>query len=412
MSGDPVAPGDPRRLRVVATAADLLLSNGNTTSSTVTVVEDLARRLDVPVRVVPAWDGSALLDADGRTIYRVEHSPTTVNMSVVIAVMATLHRDDAKDVRRLSDDLATAGLKTPYNTAVFAGACVTGATALAVIFGARLPVSYLLIAIAAGLGAIVRRQLGARAVGPIGQAFAAALVAGLAGALSVHLGTASDARLVAVCPAMVLVPGPHLLNGALDLAAHRFSLAWARLTFGSLIVIGISIGLILGLAAGGSGLPVAAAGRSVTWWIDIPAAAVAAASYPVFFTLNARYIPYAAIAGAGAHAVRWLILSQLGFNIVVADFVACLVAGLLVAPVVRTRHIPFAGIGFAAVVALVPGVYIFRAVAGMVDLLTTPNQPLLLETATDATTAILSLSAIALGLLTAHGVSTRIASRR
>ena len=40
--------------------------------------------------------------------------------------------------------------------------------------------------------------------------------------------------MVAICPAMVLVPGPHILNGALDLLDLRVTLGLARLVYGLL----------------------------------------------------------------------------------------------------------------------------------------------------------------------------------
>jgi len=44
------------------------------------------------------------------------------------------------------------------------------------------------------------------------------------GALAVRYQLSSSLRLVAVCPCMILVPGPHVLNGMMDLAAVRVHL--------------------------------------------------------------------------------------------------------------------------------------------------------------------------------------------
>ena len=40
--------------------------------------------------------------------------------------------------------------------------------------------------------------------------------------------------LIAVCPCMVLVPGPHILNGAIDLMRTRVALGIARLGYAGL----------------------------------------------------------------------------------------------------------------------------------------------------------------------------------
>jgi uncharacterized membrane protein YjjB (DUF3815 family) len=84
----------------------------------------------------------------------------------------------------------------------------------------------------------------------------AATVAGLIGAAAMHLDLGAAAGLVAVCPGMVLVPGPHILNGALDLLALRITLGIARFGYATLILLAIAAGLILGLRLGGQTLSV------------------------------------------------------------------------------------------------------------------------------------------------------------
>jgi uncharacterized membrane protein YjjB (DUF3815 family) len=74
---------------------------------------------------------------------------------------------------------------------------------------------------------------------------------------------------------MVLVPGPHILNGALDLVKGRIDLGASRLIYVGLVVMAISVGLLLGLAPLGVSLPVDQAGRAVPLWLDTMAAAVA-----------------------------------------------------------------------------------------------------------------------------------------
>src|ERR1700729_2469803 len=85
-----------------------------------------------------------------------------------------------------------------------------------------------------GGGASLRPRLGGMSRNLFVQPFCAALRAGVVGAIAVRLQLSSVLRLVAVCPCMVLVPGPHLLNGALDLARARIILGTARISYASL----------------------------------------------------------------------------------------------------------------------------------------------------------------------------------
>src|SRR5262249_32887946 len=147
-----------------------------------------------------------------------------------------------------------------------------------------------LVAASAALGAVLRRMLARATPNPLLQPLCAALIAGVIGALAVRYDLSSSLRLVAVCPCMILVPGPHVLNAMMDLARARVPLGTFRLNYAGLIVVAICVGLLLALRGLGVSLPADPPGRSVGLWSDVIAAGVAAAAYSIFFSTPPRML--------------------------------------------------------------------------------------------------------------------------
>ena len=397
-----------RAAGLTARTAALLLDSGQSTHDAVAAVERLNELLGTRFTLLPAWSRVALTDADGAVAAVQAIRPVAVHMGRATLIQHRLSTAERLTLDELEDLLERAEAQPSSPTWMFALAAGLGASLLALIFGAHHPPSVALVFAAAGAGG---RALAGRATA-ITQTFAAALIGGLVGALAVHLGWTGTARLVAVCPGMVLVPGPQVLNGAIDIAERRHDMGLARLADAALTVLAISAGVVGGLLIGGSGLPLSATTGAIPLWLDALAAAVLAMCYPVYFSMPVKAFGWAFLAGGLAHAAHWVSLTWWHWNAPAASLLACLVAGGLLTPVCRSRHIPFAGAGFAAVVALVPGVYLFRTAAGTLSLLSTAHAEAALEaTASDLATAVLIVLAMAVGLVVPHRIWARLARR-
>ena len=365
-----------KAIETIALAAARLLDDGQTTERTVIATEQLGHAFGLSVRILPHWDEIAV-HADGTPFAEIAPAaPLGVHMGRVHATMTIIDQvcGGTLPIEAARPALAAVARQPPASTPRFVLFAAIGAASLGVIFGALDATSLMLIALSAACGALLRRWLATRFDHVFLQPLCAAAVAGVVGAAAVRFDLADAQGLVAICPCMVLVPGPHILNGAIDLMRTRIALGIARLGYASLILLMICTGLLLGLSAGGATLPAAAPSVPVPFLADVIAAGCAVAAFGTFFSMSWRLLPVPIAVGMLAHGTRWALMSFAGAPVAAAAFGACFLAGMIITPLADRLHLPFAALGFSAIVSMMPGLFLFRAASALVGIVSTGNR--------------------------------------
>jgi uncharacterized membrane protein YjjP (DUF1212 family) len=403
------------RSEIVLGAARVLYANGQTTDETLAAADQIASTLGLRSTIVPRW-GELLLqseDASGAKLTTfVAADPSAVHMGRVASVGRLVERINTSRLAP-TDALREIGAISqapPLPTWLFALAAAAGALSLAMIFGLQHVDSGALVFTSAGIGAIARRRLARYSANLYLQPFAAALLAGIVGALAAHWNLSSPLRLVALCPCLVLVPGPHVLNGALDLLQGRVHVGLSRMLYFGLVLAAIATGLLLGLALLGESLKVEPPARSVPLLRDAIFAGVAAACYGIYFNMPTRMLGWPVAIAMPAHALRWLAIAKLHTSVPVGTLIACVFVGIVITPIARYRYLPFAAIGFASVVSMIPGSYLMRMAGGLVQIADGSHTTLALISGTDVdgTTALLVILAMGVGLLATKLIIDRL----
>jgi len=401
------SPSPAATLDLILQSGKLLFANGQTTEKIVSALKGLAAAGSFEATIFAGWGELTvrLKNGFGSHSETIAVEPAGVDMTKVRATMELIYQvgEGTMDIAAARSAVQRISEWPPVALIRFAFLAAAGAAALGVIFGVDSPVSLILIVLIAGAGACLRRWLSTLSHNLFVQPFCAALLAGIAGAIVVRLNLSSDQSLIAVCPCMILVPGPHLLNGALDLARGRIPLGIARIAYATVVTLTISAGLLLGLAFGGAGLSPGGTSAVVPLGYDVLAAGVAVAAYGTFFNMSWLRLPIPIAVGMFAHGCRWTAITLANVNPAAGALIACLIVGIIMTPVADRLRLPFAGIAFASVVSLIPGSYLFRMAGGMASLLAAGSKSspeLFFQVMSDATGAILIVVAMTFGLVT------------
>jgi uncharacterized membrane protein YjjP (DUF1212 family) len=258
--------------------------------------------------------------------------------------------------------------------------------------------------LATGLGLLARQELGRRHFSLLVLPLTAAFIGATLGALAIRLGWTRTPSLVLIVPALMLVPGPHLINGILDLIDNHLPMSMARLGLAAGILLASTLGIVLGVELILPGpLPTdqGAIVDHLNLVSDVVLAGIVTCGFAVFYNTAWRQVGLAAIGGMAGHGLRFLAL-EVGCRLEAATFLGGLAVGVVSSWIARSGKTPVAVIAFAGAVAMMPGLHIYRALGGALQLarLTNETDPAAMAmTLGNASQACVVVGGLALGLI-------------
>jgi uncharacterized membrane protein YjjP (DUF1212 family) len=258
--------------------------------------------------------------------------------------------------------------------------------------------------VASGLGLLARQAMSRRHCSLLALPLTAAFIGAVLGGLAIRLGWTRTPELVLIVPALMLVPGPHLINGLFDLIDNYLPMCLSRLGLATGILLASALGVVLGieltLADPFSLERGAGADRlNVVWTVLL--AGVVTFGFGVFYNASWRQLGMAVVGGMAGNAFRWLAL-EMGWRLEAATFLGGLTVGAVAAWMARSGRTPIAVIAFAGAVTMIPGLNLYRALGGALQLArsaSTADPSAVAGVLGNAFQAVLVVSLLVLGLI-------------
>jgi uncharacterized membrane protein YjjP (DUF1212 family) len=353
-------------LRLLQLSARLLLEYNVRSRDIERGIARIARHVGVDVQTLVAYREVALATADGRSL-RARAAELRINVAVRVATTRVI---DALCLDRIGVDEATRSLEAVERVAPRHPRWV-----VAVLFGlAASAIAWLLLAdvgaivvsgLCAALALLARQQVARLPVLAFTPPFTAGLVGAIIGGLAIRLGWTETPGLCLIVPALMLVPGPHLINGVHDMLENHMQTGICRLGLAVAILTAAALGVVLGgwLTLGQATLSTSPSEAiRLTLPLDAALAGVAACGFAAFYNAPWRVLWVSSVCGMVGHGLRYVCLDYLGVGI--STLFACLAIGLIAGVAADRRRLPFSAVAFAGAVPMMPGVFIYQSIVG------------------------------------------------
>jgi uncharacterized membrane protein YjjP (DUF1212 family) len=399
------------QLELLAHAGRLLLEYDESTGEIHHTLETTARRLTQDACKVSVAYGGVTVSLAGEGPVLMPVRELRYNMALQARIHAILQRvcggelDPATGLAQLQ----RAEVDTPRHSRWLAVLLLgVAAASLAGLLGADAG-AIMAAGLATALGLLARQELARRHFCLLMLPLTAAFIGAILGGVTIRLGWTRTPGLALIVPSLMLVPGPHLINGLLDLIDNYLPMSIARFGLAAAILLASALGIVVGIELTLTEPPTAgqdASSSHLNVFSDMLLAGIVTCGFAMYYNTPWVQVAMSVLGGMAGHGLRFLAL-QAACTLEAATLLGGFAVGIVSAWIARATSTPVAVIAFAGAVTMMPGLQMYRALNGALRLARADDArdlPTIAGTLGDASQACLVISALALGLI----VGTRI----
>jgi uncharacterized membrane protein YjjP (DUF1212 family) len=221
------------------------------------------------------------------------------------------------------------------------------------------------VGIASASSIMVQRYLTHKQIIKLMLPFAGSFFGAIFCSFWIRMGWTATPSVCLIVPTLLMIPGPHFINGLYDIVENNIQTGLARLCLAVSIVIASAVGVLLGshMMFLESAKPVLhnSSLTELPLWLGALMAGVISCGIAAFYNAPWRVLAISSLYGTIGHAMRYLFL-DMGYSLESSTFFACLTIGFCASFVAERLKVAFSAIAFASAMPMMPGMLMFAAI--------------------------------------------------
>ncbi|MCL1936924.1 MAG: threonine/serine exporter family protein [Candidatus Azobacteroides sp.] len=277
------------------------------------------------------------------------------------------------------------------------------------LFGCDWPAAFI-TAVASSIAMLARQEMTKRHFNLYMTIAISAFIAVIIAGLGVYLKISDTPHHPIFACVLFLIPGVPLINCVDDMIDGFTIVGVTRAVIASFTIGAITFGMALALNVLHLNDYSAMLGTPGKWFMMAVAAAVAAMGFAILFNVPPHTLIVAAAGGAVTVVLRNFLMYQAGWSLPLSSFCGAFFFGMITLYLVHVVHVPAHVISIPPVIPMIPGVLMYRAMVGLLNIDATEGLeqiPFLLQALESGVKACMTILGISLGVALSNVIGRR-----